>query len=347
MAQFAGVSSTTMRNRAADIRAALPENARFVADISYRDDVFGNYCYDEIYDDDIYEDEIYNEDIHNLDKIKDILSKSGTAKEDLGRILDAIRGLANQRFEDEEEEELEKYEIYFNKAQDTDDIDESIENMKLAVKYAKKKVPKRVFKELDGELWIDFDARPYLSMKAQLAYLYVVKEDYQAAMDIYSEILKLNVSDNQGIRHKIFPILILLDKEEMVEDLLETYDMDESAFMLYDQALYNYKNKNEFNAKSFLKKAFKANKYVPEYLLGMKMFDLPVPNMYSHGSDEEAIIYLDDSLFAWVQTDKSLYWLADEYFAYAKKKGMKLMYTKAEVKDFIDDAIERVNNLEI
>ena len=50
MAEFAGVSSTTMRNRAADIRAALPENARFVADISYRDDVFGNYCYDEIYD---------------------------------------------------------------------------------------------------------------------------------------------------------------------------------------------------------------------------------------------------------------------------------------------------------
>ena len=33
----------------------------------------------------------------------------------------------------------------------------------------------------------------------------------------------------------------------MIEDLLETYDMDESAFMLYDQALYNYKNKNEFN----------------------------------------------------------------------------------------------------
>ena len=70
MAEFAGVSATTMRNRAADIRAALPENARFVADISYRDDVFGNYYYDEIYDDDIYEDDTYNEDIHNLDKIK-------------------------------------------------------------------------------------------------------------------------------------------------------------------------------------------------------------------------------------------------------------------------------------
>jgi len=300
VAEFAGVSATTMRNRAADIREALPENARFIADISYRDDVFGNYCYDEIYYDDIY---------------------------------------------DEEDEELEEYEIYFNKAISTDDVDESMENMKLALKLAKENVSPKIFKELEGDLWLDSDARVYLYIKEHIARLYEEKGEYETAIEIYNEILKLNKADNQSIRYKIFPSLIYLNRKDEIENLLKKYEIDVTPFMLYNEALYHYIDKNKFNAKSVLRNAIKNNTHIPEYLFGMKGFDFLAPEIYSWGSEEEAIIYFELSSTMWAKTEGALYWLLDEYFTYTKKEGIELKFSKDEFKGFIDEEIERVKNI--
>ena len=316
LAGIVDVSVPTMKKRAKDIREALPKNAKFVADISCDYDFFCDDCYDEDYDE------------GHEPTIDELLSIMGGMLNDVSK-----------------PRKMEEYERYLVAAQVADDIDEAIEHIKMALMHAKKKIPKNVFKQLEGQLWLEYDARPYLSIKADLAHLYFLKEDYQAAVEIYSEILKLNTNDNQGIRYKIFPLLILLNQNEKIESLVEAFDMDNTAQMLYSKALYYYKNKIEFNAKASLREAFRANGHVAEYFLGMAPFELDLPDMYALGSEEEALVYMNYALCAWAETEGALYWMIDEYFAYAKKEGIKLVCSNKEAKKFVDDAMKTLREM--
>lgn len=311
MARIVGVSTTTMKNRASDIREALPKNAKFVANITYKEE----NCYDFYFDDD--EDDNSYEVSQVLKKMADMINHKISTKKEV-------------------------YDIYMEKAFDCSDINDAIENMKLALMHAKKKIPNKLFKELDGELWLEFDARPYLTIKAELADLYSLKGDYESAVEIYNDNLKLNKNDNQGIRYKIFPLLILLDKKDQAENLIKSYEEDKSALMIYNEALYYYKNKNELKAKIIIKKAFEENEYIPEYFLGMRKMEPFVPEMYAFGSEEEARIYLEYALTAWIETEGSLFWLTDEYYIYAKKNNIKLIYTKRELKNMLKDVIKEM-----
>lgn len=309
MAKIAEVSVATMKSRASKIRDVLPKNAKFVADITYEEDDY-DFCFD--FDD---------EDGYQVDKV-----------------LKKMADMLNHTIATKKEE----YEVYMDKAFDCYDIDEAMENMKLALMHAKKKIPDHLFKQLEGELWLELNARPYLLIKAELADLYCLKGDYESAVELYNEILKLNKNDNQGIRYRIFPLLILLDKKDQIENLVKSYDGDDCAFMLYNKALYYYKNKNEFNAKSFLRRGFEANKYVPEYLLGMIEAEPFVPEMYSFGSEEEARVYLEYASAAWIETEGALFWLVDEYYIYAKKNNIDLPFSKKEFKVLIKQALDEM-----
>ncbi|MGM9532604.1 DUF6398 domain-containing protein [Intestinibacter sp.] len=315
MAKIAEVSVATMKSRASKIREVLPKNAKFVADITYEEDDY-DFCFG--FDDDDDEDGYEMDEV--LQKMADMLGHTITTKE-------------------------EEYEIYMDKAFDSYDIDEAMEYMKLALMHAKKKIPDHLFKQLEGELWLELDARPYLLIKAELADLYYLKDDYESSVELYNDILRLNKNDNQGIRYKIFPLLILLDKKDQIENLIKTYENDECASMLYNKALYYYRNKNELNAKSFLKKAFKANEYIPDYLLGMGDINSPLPEMYSFGSEEEARFYLECASLAWIETEGALFWLIDEYYLYAKKNDIELLFTKKELKVLIKQAFEEMKNI--
>lgn len=239
----------------------------------------------------------------------------------------------------------EEYEIYMDKAFDCYDIDEAMENMKLVLMHAKKKIPSHIFKQLEGELWLELNARPYLLIKAELADLYCLKNDYESSVELYNEILKLNKKDNQGIRYKIFPLLILLDKKEQIENLMKSYEYDKYAFMIYNGALYYYKNKNELKAKSLLKSAFEENGYIPEYLLGMREVEPLTPEMYSFGSEEEGRIYLEYASVAWMETEGALFWLVDEYYIYAKKNNIDLIFSKKELKTLMKQALDEIKNM--
>ena len=240
----------------------------------------------------------------------------------------------------------EEYEVYMEKAAACENIDDTIEYIKLALMHAKKKIPKSLFNKSKGELWLELDARPYLMVKDELAGFYCMKGDYESAVEVYKDILKLDKSDNQGIRYKILPLFVLIDKYKEAEELINTYDGDMSALLLYSIALYHYKVGNEIGAASVLKQAFKANKYVPKYLLGIIEIPITLPNIYSHGSEEESEVYMEYAIIAWMKIKGAMYWMVDEYYKYASKNNIELPFSKQRMKKILMNNFERINNLE-
>lgn len=100
MACGVGISATTMRNRASDIREALPEDCRFIADITYKEEDY---------------DKITSRDI--LDKME--------------RLIGNWSDKAKQR---------EEYEIYLIKARRANSYEEALDYMDKAVNNAKEKI---------------------------------------------------------------------------------------------------------------------------------------------------------------------------------------------------------------
>lgn len=235
----------------------------------------------------------------------------------------------------------ELYEIYLKKACSTSDVNEAIENMKLALMHAKSKVPKHVFdfQKTNGTMWSDKNARAYLMIKGQLGYLYEVAGDYDNAISTYEKLLELDTNDNQDIKDKLIPLLILRDKNDQAYRYIKKYEENESAPMLYNKALYYFVEKDKFEAKLFMRKAIDKNKHVPEYLIGIKALKMPIKNQFEPGSEDEAKYYCNDAMMAWIGDKKRILWVVDEYFGYCERHDVKLDWSREFVKEVVEKAL--------
>ena len=295
LAEGVGVSITTMKARATNIREALPEGSKFEADITY------------IYDDGF--------------------------EESFGKIMDSVD------FPD-----IEKYRIYTEKAMRSQTYEDTVKYLEKAIEEAKKKINPADFNELEGTLWLECDARPYLQLKSDLAYVHFVEQQYYKAIKEYKEILKLNKLDNQGVRFNLANILLIARRFDEFEELTKEFDEDRSTFMMYARALYYFMNKDEVNAKRFIKMAFEANIYVPRYLLDMEMIEFPIPDQYNLGDKVEAMHYYELASETWLYAEGALYWLVDEFFEYVKKNDIEVDYDKEEVLNEVDAIYQMINN---
>ena len=301
LANGVGVSVSTMRSRANQIREALPENAKFIAEI--KDDVE----YDDAHD-------LYKDD--KFDNMKEIFD----------RWTDKIR-------------KQEEYQLYMKKARKANSYEDALNYVELALNSAKEQIGEE-FDTLKGQLWMEEKARPYMMIKEELAYIYTLAEDYEKAIKVYEEMLELNSDDNQGVRYMLLSLLIQEKEFDKADKLIEKYKDDESTSMLYTKSLYYFVKKEEASAKLFLNEAFEKNIYVPLYLLGMKQVESHLPEEFISGSEEEAMCYFDENVDAWISDTDSLYWLIDEYFDYLNKKSIKVGYSKENAKKIVTQALD-------
>lgn len=301
LANGVGVSVSTMRSRANQIREALPENAKFIADI--KDDVE----YDDAHD-------LYKDD--KFDNMKEIFD----------RWTDKIR-------------KQEEYQLYMKKARKSNSYEDALNYVDLALNCAKEQIGEE-FDTLKGQLWMEEKARPYMMIKEELAYIYTLAEDYKKAIKVYEEMLELNSDDNQGVRYMLLSLLIQEKEFDKADKLIEKYKDDESTSMLYTKSLYYFVKKEEASAKLFLNEAFEKNIYVPLYLLGMKQVESYLPEEFISGSEEEAMCYFEENVDAWISDTDSLYWLIDEYFDYLNKKSIKVGYSKENAKKIVTQALD-------
>jgi tetratricopeptide (TPR) repeat protein len=136
----------------------------------------------------------------------------------------------------------------------------------------------------------------------------------EEAVAHYWGLLRLNPSDNQGIRDILMPCLIELGRDKEAEKLWKSYEEDCFAIWIYSRALLDFRTHGESpEAKKSLRAAFRQNKHVPAYLLGDKKAPRSLPEYYSFGDENEAVLFTYGNRAAWEATPGAMDWLAAHF----------------------------------
>jgi hypothetical protein len=134
----------------------------------------------------------------------------------------------------------------------------------------------------------------------------------EEALETYQEMLRLNPSDNQGIRYILADLLLSLNRDEALDELLQQYQ-EESAAWLYTHALLAFRLSGAADeANHALQAALEGNVYVPDYLTANKRLPNRLPDYIGIGDDNEAVVYAAHHLNYWRRTQGAVEWLQDQ-----------------------------------
>jgi tetratricopeptide (TPR) repeat protein len=191
-------------------------------------------------------------------------------------------------------------------------LEEAIELYRRGVKAGERILGKKAFEEDAGHFWGILETRPYMRARSGLAGCLWKAGQREEAVAHYQDLLRLNPNDNQGIRYALMPRLIELRRDEEAETLYKGYSDDPSAFWSYTKALLDFRKEGDSKAAhGSVRAALRGNRYVPSYLLGVMEIPLPLPEFFSYGDENEAILYADSNRRAWKVTWGALKWLEE------------------------------------
>jgi tetratricopeptide (TPR) repeat protein len=166
------------------------------------------------------------------------------------------------------------------------------------------------FQQNVGHFWGILETRPYMRARLGLAHSLWMSGDRDEAVQHLQDMLRLNPGDNQGVRYTLAGFLLFLDRDDDLANLLEQYSDEGSAAWAYTRALLAFRRHGDtLEARQLLKKAKKANKHVPAYLLGQKHPPVEKPPYYSPGQESEALEYISGFLAGWKNTPGVIAWL--------------------------------------
>ncbi|WP_238134291.1 SEC-C metal-binding domain-containing protein [Calderihabitans maritimus] len=188
---------------------------------------------------------------------------------------------------------------------------EAIKFYEKGVKAGEKSLGKEYFHSNKGYFWGLVETRPYMRAKMGLAQCLWEVGDLEGAIRHFTEMLELNPNDNQGVRYLLSTCLLEAGRYEELEELFRRYEEDIGVDWLYNLALYQFikKGKNSPEAAAALKRAIKANRHVPAYLMGIKELPRELPDYFTLGSEDEAVAYAAYAKKVWQKTIGALEWL--------------------------------------
>jgi tetratricopeptide (TPR) repeat protein len=161
-----------------------------------------------------------------------------------------------------------------------------------------------------GHFWGIASTRPYMRAVFGLAETLGRLGRDAEAVDQYQELLRLNPDDNQGARYLLMPRLLCLGRDEAAARLLKGYD-ESSANWTYARALLAYRLSGpSVAARRALRAAFQANPHLPRFLHSDDA--LPLPDHYSPGSVEEAILAAEELSASLRATPGAIDWILAE-----------------------------------
>ena len=163
-----------------------------------------------------------------------------------------------------------------------------------------------------GQCWGIVETRPYMAARKGLAYTLWLMGERAEAIAHYTDMLRLNPGDNQGIRYILSLRLVEANDDAALEVLLAKYLRDPTADWAYTRALHRFRVRDAPGARRALRRAFEINPYVPNYLLGAKEMPEEMPDRVGYGDEREAVSYVDFALAGWRSSPGALEWLQAE-----------------------------------
>ncbi len=181
---------------------------------------------------------------------------------------------------------------------------------KKAYEAGRRALDPSVFEEGEGEFWGIMETRPYMRARLALAECLWDLGRKEDALGHLRELIRLNPSDNQGVRYILLQCLLESGADEELGDLLDRYGEDPSSAIAYTKALWQFRRAGRGKAAdAALAEALRANPHVPAYLLKRKPLPARAPASVAMGSPEEAEAYAAGALAAWHQTLGAVDWL--------------------------------------
>jgi tetratricopeptide (TPR) repeat protein len=167
-----------------------------------------------------------------------------------------------------------------------------------------------LFQQEAGNFWAILETRPYLRARLGLAHSLWTAGRRQEAVEHLHEILRLNPSDNQGVRYTLADFLLFLDRDEDLVRLLGQFADEDSATWAYTKALLAFRQSGDTpQSRKLLRMALRANGHVPDYLLERKFPSAEPPGYYSPGQENEALHYIGGFFAAWRSRAGAIAWL--------------------------------------
>ncbi len=141
----------------------------------------------------------------------------------------------------------------------------------------------------------------------ELAHTLESLDRHDEAIGHMQEVLRLNTSDNQGVRYLLLPRLLQRGRRDEAAAIFAAYPDDAGAGLPYCRALMEFQAGGDSEAaRRALAAAVAVNRFVPQFLLN------PVDEDIEHfrlGSEEEAIVTATEMEAAWRATPGALEWL--------------------------------------
>jgi tetratricopeptide (TPR) repeat protein len=187
-----------------------------------------------------------------------------------------------------------------------------IEGLQNAVAAGERSLGAKFIRENKGHFWGLIETRPYMRALEQLASLMRAEGFKLDAIKHYEKILALNPNDNQGVRDPLIGLYLAAGDLEAAGKLLKEYEEDASANFAWARVLERFLSADQAGAVAALKIARKGNRFVELYLSGQKGILKEMPEVYSPGSDEEAVLVLDHMSLAWAEHKEALLWLMEQ-----------------------------------
>jgi tetratricopeptide (TPR) repeat protein len=161
-----------------------------------------------------------------------------------------------------------------------------------------------------GHFWGLMETRPYMRAREGLADYLSFFGEYDAAIEHYRDMLRLNPHDNQGIRYKLLGCLMKSNNIGASEKLLKQFQDEVSATWLFTRALITFiRQGDKREAREQLLEAMRQNPHVVPYLLGQRELPHSVPQYIGFGDKNEAIAYIAEFGGVWLDTPGALEWV--------------------------------------
>jgi tetratricopeptide (TPR) repeat protein len=189
---------------------------------------------------------------------------------------------------------------------------ERIEGLQKAAAAGERSLGEKFIRENKGHFWLLIETRPYMRAMAQLAEALRGEGISLDAIKIYEKMLELNPNDNQGVRDPLLGLYLETSNLKGVGHLLKKYEDDGSACFEWARVLARFLAGDRDGASKALKLARKANRHVEHLLTQKRSLPKEQPEMYSPGSEEEAVLVLSYLSGALVAQQEANSWLFDQ-----------------------------------
>lgn len=164
------------------------------------------------------------------------------------------------------------------------------------------------FEELKGVFWMAHETRPYMRAKSNYIQGLLALGRQEEAAEQYAEMLALCPSDNLGMRYGYAVLLVQTDQFAAYEKLLAQYE-EQSTMWLYTYAAYLFKKEgNSPASQQAILNAYRENPHVIAIFGGELEPPDEAPDHYSPGQPNEAVMYLNDAVELWADTDGLVFW---------------------------------------